>query len=76
MLEVYRWTDAGMERIAAIEDCAAGILRYCEAFAVWKRESGTMQINRYEGTPLQTYQLRPENQMIQVLEAEDGRYMR
>ena len=31
-----------------------------------------MQINRYEGTPLQTYQLKPENQMIQVLEAEDG----
>lgn len=73
MLEVYRWTDAGMEQIASIEDCTEGdiaVLR--EAFAVWKRESGTMQINRYEGTPLQTYQLKPENQMIQVLEAEDG----
>lgn len=73
MLEVYRWTDAGMERIAAIEDCAAGDIAVLRgAFAVWKRESGTMQINRYEGTPLQTYQLKPENQMIQVLEAEDG----
>ena len=73
MLEVYRWTDAGMERIAAIEDCAEGNIAVLRgAFAVWKRESGTMQINRYEGTPLQTYQLKPENQMIQVLEAEDG----
>ena len=73
MVEVYRWTDAGMEQIASIEDCTEGdiaVLR--EAFAVWKRESGTMQINRYEGTPLQTYQLKPENQMIQALEAEDG----
>lgn len=70
---VYRWTDAGVERIAAIPDYGerTEITVLGDAFSVYKRETGMMQIYRYDGTPLQTYRFEPESTVMSVLRAKD-----
>jgi len=70
---VYRWTDAGVEQIAAIPDYGerTEITVLGDAFSVYKRETGMMQIYRYDGTPLQTYRFEPESTVMSVLRAKD-----
>ena len=70
---VYRWTDAGVEQIAAIPDYGerTEITMLGDAFSVYKRETGMMQIYRYDGTPLQTYRFEPESTVMSVLRAKD-----
>ena len=70
---VYRWTDAGVEQIAAIPDYGerTEITVLGDAFSVYKRETGVMQIYRYDGTPLQTYRFEPESAVMSVLRAKD-----
>ena len=70
---VYRWTDAGVERIAAIPDYGerTEITVLGDAFSVYKRETGMMQIYRYDGTPLQTYRFEPESTVMSVFRAKD-----
>ena len=70
---VYRWTDAGVEQIAAIPDYGehTEITVLGDAFSVYKRETGVMQIYRYDGTPLQTYRFEPESTVMSVFRAKD-----
>ena len=70
---VYRWTDAGVEQIAAIPDYGehTEITVLGDAFSVYKRETGMMQIYRYDGTPLQTYRFEPESTVMSILRAKD-----
>lgn len=57
--EVYRWTETGMEQIAAIPGrCAFNDIEVFDGgFALWDRESGALKSYRYDGTPGQSYPL-------------------